>query len=137
MKIKRGTTSIFAIAFAVVIFGIMLITILNEGGFGGGNYVPSQDTGYELTDYNVDIVVNQDGTMDITEEITANFLSESRGLVRWLPIAQTVSFFDENNKLVEKRHKNTISNFKVLNGVNLAKTETSNGCKLYYFGCKH
>ena len=134
MKIKRGTTSIFAIAFAVVIFGIMLITILNEGGFGAGNYVPSQDTGYELTDYNVDIVVNQDGTMDITEEITANFLSESRGLVRWLPIAQTVSFLDENNKLVEKRHKNTISNFKVLNGVNLAKTETSNGCKLYYFG---
>ena len=134
MKIKRGSSSIFVIAFAVIIFGIILISFLNQGGMGSGNYLPDPDNGYKLTDYNVDIVVNEDGTMDITEEITANFLSQSRGLVRWLPLVQTVRFYDENNNLVEKKHKNTISNFKVINGVNLAKTTTSQGCKLYYFG---
>lgn len=105
----------------------------------GGIYLPKQDFGYQIEDYDVNIVVDQDKTLHITEKITANFSSWSHGITRYLPLKQTVSFYNQNNKLVSKNYKNSVYNFdfnKSLSSENtrLVSSEESDGYIFYRMG---
>lgn len=109
--------------------------------FNGTNtqYLPTPDYGYSIVDYDVDIVVDEDKTMHITEKITADFESPSHGIKRYLPVNQTVSFFDENDKQVSISYRNEISNFKYHSGSSSLRTglvdvEDQYGYRFFYLG---
>lgn len=109
--------------------------------FNGNNiqYLPEPDYGYTIEDYDVDIVVLEDKTMKITEKITANFEELSHGISRYLPLAQTVSYFDENGKQVSISYRNQISNFKYDSSssssrTKLVDTDEEYGYMFYYMG---
>lgn len=49
---------------------------------------------YTITDYDIDIVVNENNTLDITENITANFRIAKHGIFRKIPLSNTVTRLD-------------------------------------------
>lgn len=49
------------------------------------------DTGYEILYYSVDVIVNEDNTLDITENITVNFKESRHGIKRYIPITNMIS----------------------------------------------
>lgn len=106
---------------------------------GTEQYLPQKDDGYEIVDYNVKIEVDENKTMTISEEITANFFVESHGIVRYIPIDQIVSYYDEKGNLVNKRFDNEITNFKYNKnsssaGTKLVDSETVDGYEFFYLG---
>lgn len=46
---------------------------------------------YEIKSYNIDMVVNEDNTFDITEEITANFYVSKHGIYRKIPLRNSIT----------------------------------------------
>ena len=125
------------VIFFVVWIGIFLLP--DMFGYGGQQYLPERDYGYVINDYDINIVISEDKTMKITETITATFSEYSHGLVRYIPIEQTVSFFDDNNKLIQKNYKNSISNFNYLKNnssddTRLVSSENSAGYMFYRMG---
>lgn len=82
--------------FSIFIIFVVWCVFWASPLFFNGNtnqYLPVEDNGYYIADYDVDIIVDEDKTLHITEKITANLLESSRGIVRYLPIEQQVSFF--------------------------------------------
>lgn len=67
--------------------------------------------GYEYTidKYHVDVVVNEDRTFDITEEIEANFRVEKHGIFRSIPVHGELARQDGS----ESKYRARISNIKV------------------------
>ena len=53
-------------------------------------YRPERDYGYEISNYNVDIVVDEDKNLHITEEITADFFDYTKGIYRYIPLKQSI-----------------------------------------------
>ncbi len=49
---------------------------------------------YELTGYSIEMVVNENNTLEITERINANFKIEKHGIIRKLPLRNTVTRLD-------------------------------------------
>lgn len=52
------------------------------------------DNGYEITDYHVNIKVNENNTFNIKETITANFNIPKHGIVRYIPMRNEVARVD-------------------------------------------
>lgn len=97
----------FIISGAVVLLVILLPVFI--GGINAGVYLPERDFGYEITAYDVDIVVNEDGSFDIDETIDVHFnSSDSHGIYRWLPVIQTASY-SKDGKIVEKNFRSKIT----------------------------
>lgn len=125
--------------FLIFAFGLVFCVILVLPLFLiGGNqdlYLPARDYGYEITAYNVDIEIREDGSYDIDETIDVHFnSSDSHGIYRWLPITQTSSYY-KDGKLVEKNFRAKITNVEYhssdsSNNTYLVDEFESNG---YYF----
>ena len=49
------------------------------------------DNGYYISDYNIKINVNEDNSYDITENITADFLENRHGIIRQIPLKNTIT----------------------------------------------
>lgn len=61
--------------------------------------LPSEDSRYQSYDYvidqyNIDIVVNENNTLDITEDITAYFNTPKHGIFRFIPLQNTITRLD-------------------------------------------
>lgn len=54
----------------------------------------SSSSGYTITSYNIDMVVNEDNTFDITETITAYFTTFKHGIYRRIPLKNNVTRTD-------------------------------------------
>lgn len=54
----------------------------------------SSSSGYTITSYNIDMVVNEDNTFDITETITAYFTTAKHGIYRRIPLKNNVTRTD-------------------------------------------
>lgn len=54
----------------------------------------SSSSGYTITSYNIDMVVNEDNTFDITETITAYFTTSKHGIYRRIPLKNNVTRTD-------------------------------------------
>lgn len=97
----------FIISGVVVLLVILLPVFI--GGITSGVYLPERDYGYEITAYDVDIVVNDDGSYDINETIDVHFTSsDSHGIYRWLPVIQSSSY-NKDGKVVEKNFRSKIT----------------------------
>ena len=68
-------------------------------GSSSSNLTPSKNSLYKSYDYvidkyNVDIVVNENNTFDITETITAYFKANKHGIIRSIPLKNTITRLD-------------------------------------------
>ena len=53
-----------------------------------------KDNGYSIKNYDINMVVNEDNTFDITEKITANFNVERHGIYRRIPLKNSITRLD-------------------------------------------
>lgn len=99
---------------------ISMITLLVFSLVGCGavftteDYRPTPDYGYYIENYSVDAVIDEDKVMTITESITGVFNSYTNGIVRNIPISQTIGVPDGNGGRTIRNYENEISNFTVL-----------------------
>ncbi len=103
-------------------------TINNNSSITNNNsdsIIPSQNNNYKSYDYvidkyNIDIVVNENNTFDITETITAYFNVPKHGIYRTLPFKNSITRLDGT----VSKNKVQISNLSVNNKY---KTSRENG----------
>lgn len=57
-------------------------------------YVKALNNDYVINKYNVDIVLNENNTFDITENITANFKTKKHGIIRNIPLKNNIVRLD-------------------------------------------
>ncbi|MBR1890115.1 MAG: DUF2207 domain-containing protein, partial [Clostridia bacterium] len=128
------------VVMAFMLFIFVLFIVCSHGFDLLVKYINGEDSlpidyGYSVGAYDINISINEDGSYDITEEITATFTELSHGLVRYLPKTQTVKYYNIKNKLVSRNRRNAIYNFRVFDGYpTVANTSYSNGYKVFYFG---
>ena len=133
------TKKVLAILFFCI---IILACFIGMSGCSTTNqiYLPEENQDYVINNYNVDITVDENKTLLIKESITATFTDYYKGIVRYIPIDESVGEIDENGNLTNtKNYKNTISDFvfdydNSSSGMSLIKTQTSSGYKFYYLG---
>ena len=83
-----------------IVFGFILFLLMPLGALAAD---------YTITDYDINIKVNENNTYDITEKIQVNFPGENHGIFRTLPLTNTISRSDGSSETVEVK----ISNVKV------------------------
>lgn len=125
-----------ALVMLIFICPALLLGIFSNTS--NGQYIPEQDTGYTIEDYQININVKNDKTMIISEKITVDFNEYSHGIVRWLKLMDNVSYYD-NGKLTSKNYKNNITNFQYSysessGSTRLVGTYEENGYIFYQMG---
>ena len=94
--------------------------------FGVSSY-NSNNYDYEITDYDIDMVVNENNTFDITETITTYFNVEKHGIFRKIPLKNSVKRLDGT----ESKNQAQISNIEVSDNY---KISNENGYKVIKIG---
>lgn len=79
-------------AAVILIAGALLLLLV-------GRPAEAQETGWEITEYDVEIVMAPDGSFTVEETITAVFSEERRGILRTIPTRY--SFDEDRDRLVE------------------------------------
>ena len=74
------------------------------------------DSTYEITSYDVNIVVNENNKLEIVETIDTNFKSEKHGIIRIIPTKNNIYRADGTSQVSKSRIK--------INSIYL-------GCKIY------
>lgn len=80
----------------ILFFILLLIVVIPNNSFA-----ISSSGGYTVESYDIDMVVNEDNTFDITERITAYFTTAKHGIFRKIPLENNVKRVDgttSNNK---------------------------------------
>ena len=72
--------------FLILIF-LALIALVPNASLAISNY----DNEYEIQSYNIDMVVNENNTFDITETITAYFNVPKHGIYRKIPLKNEIT----------------------------------------------
>lgn len=98
---RRIKTLILALVFMVGLFVSPAASALD--------IAKTSDYDYELTGYDVDIVVNENNTFDITEKIDAFFYSEKHGIFRTIPLYNKITRQDETSS----KNRAKITNIEV------------------------
>lgn len=106
------------ILIPLLFVSIMLVSssMLFGCSFDISTYIPEYDNGYEITNYVVNIDVNEDKSMTIQESITANFFEYSRGIYRYIPLTQSIGVPNGDGTRTVRNYENEISNFVYKNG---------------------
>ncbi len=92
---KKTFISFFSVIITVLIFATCTV-FADEGG-------------YEITNYNIDIDVNENNTYDIEENITVNFTEARHGIYREIPITNNIKRLDGS----KTKQRATISDISV------------------------
>ena len=71
-------------------------------------YLPEEDLGYNINQYDVDIVVKDDRKLEIQEKIQVDFTETSHGIYRYIPTSQNISYYNKNGEFQSKNYKNRI-----------------------------
>ncbi len=102
------------IAFLVSMLMLLLFS-LSGCGTTIDDYVPEFNSRYYINNYEVNIVIGEDNKYEINEKITATFFNNVNGIIRTLPIEQTIGVPNENGKRSIKNYEFEISNFHMNN----------------------
>ena len=108
------------IEFSIGILIILLILIIPSKAFGESDV-------YTIESYNIDMIVNEDNTFDITETINVNFTSPKHGIYRKIPLRNTVNRLDGTSSSNSAK----ISNIQVSQ---MYTTYNEDGCKVIKIG---
>lgn len=129
------------VSLIVFIFIIVVFYFMAAVGTAPGNYdLPEVDNGYRVDNYNVEMVVNDDRSVDVQEIIDVYFLEASHGIYRYIPYSATEHYIDKNGNEQTKEFKHNITNFKVHNDEDvyfkdlLISTGNASGCNVYQIG---
>ena len=87
----------------------------------------SSSGGYTIESYDIDMVVNEDNTFDITERITTYFSTEKHGIFRKIPLKNTVTRTDGT----KSNNRAKITNISVSENYTTSK---ENGYKVIKIG---
>ena len=112
---KRGITSLGNMKKFIILllFGILLISVP-----AGASAMEESDATdligngeYAITQFVIDIVVNEDNTMFVTEHITAYFIAEKHGIFREIPLLNVVERLDRttSRNWARNRYAHSIS----------------------------
>ena len=82
--------------------------------------------GYEITSYDIDIVVNENNSFDITEKITTNFEEYKHGIIRKIPLKNKISRLDGTTS----NNTAKISNIEVNNKYSKSKSNGNLNLKI-------
>ncbi len=100
------------IVFITFIFELLLLFLIPNDSFAAN--------GYTIESYDINMVVNENNTFDITETITANFETNKHGIIRNIPLKNTIKRLDGSTS----RNTAKITNLKVNDSY---VTSSSNG----------
>lgn len=108
---------------------LMFVPMLFMGGCTAEVYVPDEDTGYYIADYNVDIVVNKNRQLEIKESITAHFVTgPSNGIYRYIPLVQNIGYYNQKGKFVDRNYRSDITDvYYASDTISQMTTEEENG----------
>ncbi len=107
-----------------VCFLLMLLTAF----FPFTNTAAEDNSGeYALESYNVDMVVNENNSFGITEQIVADFFIEKHGIVRKLPLSNTVTRLDGTSS----KNRARVTDIDVSQNF---ETYVEDGCKVIKIG---
>lgn len=118
MKMKSLKYMLFTIMFAIIML------------FSNKVFAVDTKTEYTIENYDVYIKVNEDNTFDITEKITANFAKPKHGILRKIPLKNTVQRTDGT----KSKNRAKISNINVDNPYSIS---TNNGYKIIQIGSEN
>ena len=82
---------------------LLIFTVFNKVS------ASSYSTGYVIDKYDIDMVVNENNTFEITEKITVNFTAPKHGIFRKIPLKNNVTRVDGT----KSRNRAKISNISV------------------------
>ena len=71
------------------------------------------DRNYLTRSYHVDVTLTEDNVYHVTERIEVDFLEQSHGIYRYIPTKGAMSYRELDGKLVEKRTRTKVRNFRV------------------------
>lgn len=91
------------IGVILFILSFILISFLPNNSYAATDYV--------INSYDINIKVNENNTFDITETITANFYTNKHGIIRTIPLKNTIKRLDGSSST----NRVKISNLKVNN----------------------
>ena len=77
------------------------------------------DLEYTIDKYDINIIVNENNTMDVTETITANFIEPKHGIYRLIPLRNTVTRLDGTTN----KNRVQITNLSVNNKYSTSKED--------------
>lgn len=113
IKGKKGKSQAVLFIIFAFLFSLPLFSNLQLLNSGKEQTLSSYD--YEITAYHVDMVVSPKNEIDIEEVITINAGEQMHGIVRALPLLQTVTFEKENGEPQSLDYKVKITNVSVDN----------------------
>lgn len=94
----------------------------------GETETTASSSGYDITDYDLDIVVNENNVFVITETITVNYSKEKHGIVRYIP--EYYYLLMPNGKRKETRA--IVSDIKVENDTPYSVHEEDSGTNIRF-----
>lgn len=101
------------IAFLVSMLMLLLFSLTGCDINSIEEYVPNFDNGYYINNYEVNIVIGEDNVYEINEKITATFFDYTNGIVRTIPVEQTIGVPNENGDRIIKNYEFEISDFHI------------------------
>lgn len=114
-KSEKMLSIILKSLFFVPIMFILLFFMLSKTAFADSNSSSGNsigwDSSYHIAAYNIDVKVNNDNVLDVTETITADFHEEKHGIYRSIPLAAQIDSLSNNS--FAKKHVSDIRNISV------------------------
>lgn len=86
---------------------------------GNENYNQPITYDYTIDKYHIDIIVNENNTLDITEKISAYFYADKHGIFRTIPLNNTVIRLDGTTS----KNRTVVSNLKVSDPYKTSRAE--------------
>jgi uncharacterized membrane protein YgcG len=116
IEIRKSVLNlILKVLFLVPIMFMVLFFLLLKTTFADSNSSSAKgiiwDSSYDIAAYNVDVKVNTDNVLDVTETITADFHEEKHGIYRKIPLSAQIDSLKENT--IVKKHISDIRNISV------------------------
>lgn len=93
-------------AFTTVIVMTIIFTFLNVQNINAAEK-------FEIDRLDVSIVVHEDGTYDVVEDYTVNYILPSLGIYRDIPTVYKMTFYDENGNRIPKTFRFPVFNIRV------------------------
>ena len=100
-------------------------------------YLPKKDDGYVITNYVVDVDVDNKGVYSIREDISVHFnVPDQHGIYRYFDTGPVITYRDKNNTLKTKSYKCAVYDFEVLSdGMKIVATDDDSAFyKIYGIG---
>lgn len=114
-KSEKNLRVILKSLFLVSIMLILIFFLPFKTAFADSNSSSGKsiiwDSSYDIAAYNVDVKVNIDNVLDVTETITADFHEEKHGIYSKIPLSAQIDSLNDNT--IVKKHISDIRNISV------------------------